>query len=600
MKYKYKIASVMLASTIILGVNGMPKNVYADELDTSDMNTHFNLEMLKSNQIDFLYVIDKEKYKEIINTDTALLSIKERIVIVDSEKISKEDKKKIDEAASFYIVGEPSGEMINLLSKDNFKSTVLGEGRIMSALKMAIENGEDKDLLIANGNSFADSFTALQISKATDKNLILIGNELTEPLKDYFSQNGENKNISFIDGEVKIEDNLKEEILKLSGNDKYQINTEDLIKTGAPKVQLPEKFEDDKKTLIEPPIASQNPLESKESLITDVLLPTTKSFAKEMTIQQIEENEDIIQEEDKVINLELEESTEISELVKTPEVTVIKDDKEAANELVEKFNSVEDDKEIHKITLTHNKPIDSQQALSLQQENKEVFIVQKKPDEKVIKEVMEGKYKDGEARKASLELEGYNYNEVQEVIENMYSEEREAKRLEQERLAAQLAEEQSATQARLAQQNQSKQSSKSYSNSSSTPTTNRVSNESVQASGNVQSFINELTKMQGWEYSQSQRMSYGYADCSSIIVRAMVNAGLTSNASLTTASLVSDSRFHEVSMDQIKVGDILWTQGHTEVYMGGNSTFGAFKPGKSSGYSSGVNRFTRAYRINGF
>jgi len=31
--------------------------------------------------------------------------------------------------------------------------------------------------------------------------------------------------------------------------------------------------------------------------------------------------------------------------------------------------------------------------------------------------------------------------------------------------------------------------------------------------------------------------------------------------------------------------------------MGGNSTFGAFRPGKPAGFGSNISRFTKAYRI---
>ena len=69
---------------------------------------------------------------------------------------------------------------------------------------------------------------------------------------------------------------------------------------------------------------------------------------------------------------------------------------------------------------------------------------------------------------------------------------------------------------------------------------------------------------------------------------------------MTTGSMPSDSRFYQVPMNQIKRGDVLWTSGHMEIYMGGNSTFGAFRPGVATGYASNPSRFVRAYRLKGY
>ena len=94
-------------------------------------------------------------------------------------------------------------------------------------------------------------------------------------------------------------------------------------------------------------------------------------------------------------------------------------------------------------------------------------------------------------------------------------------------------------------------------------------------------------------------MQHGFVDCSSLVGRALANAGLGSSH-MTTGSMPSDSRFYQVPMSQIKRGDVLWNSGHMEIYMGGNSTFGAFRPGVATGYSSNPSRFVRAYRLKGY
>ena len=114
------------------------------------------------------------------------------------------------------------------------------------------------------------------------------------------------------------------------------------------------------------------------------------------------------------------------------------------------------------------------------------------------------------------------------------------------------------------------------------------------------SFLQYVLKQEGTPYSQSLRMSGAYHDCSSLVLRGMRAAGLdTTGANLTTRTIAGDPRFIQISKNQLRVGDILWKQGHMAIYMGGNKTFEAMNPGTPTGYSSGLNRFTRFYRIKG-
>lgn len=119
-------------------------------------------------------------------------------------------------------------------------------------------------------------------------------------------------------------------------------------------------------------------------------------------------------------------------------------------------------------------------------------------------------------------------------------------------------------------------------------------------SGGTNRFLGYVLKQQGTPYSQAKRMSGAYHDCSSLVLRGMRAAGLdTTGANLTTRTIAGDPRFIQISKNQLRVGDILWKQGHMAIYMGGNKTFEAMNPGTPTGYSSGLNRFTRFYRIKG-
>jgi len=261
-----------------------------------------------------------------------------------------------------------------------------------------------------------------------------------------------------------------------------------------------------------------------------------KSYSIDKIKEKGEQRENFLYKKSKIIILEENSSLSSNESIK---------------------QETEKDKENnYYLTLTHANSVD----LETKEEGKEYFLP---ITDSLINNVMEGDYGNGQERINKLENLGYNYEEVQNKIDKM-----------QEERASQAS--------ILAKRNSNsiQRSSLSY-NSSKTEV-----------------FINQALKMKGWGYSQSKRMQVGFADCSSIVVRALIDSGLTNDTSnLTTRSIFSDSRFYEIPMSEIKRGDILWYSGHMEIYMGGNSTFGAFREGKHAGYASNINRFNKAFRI---
>ncbi len=114
------------------------------------------------------------------------------------------------------------------------------------------------------------------------------------------------------------------------------------------------------------------------------------------------------------------------------------------------------------------------------------------------------------------------------------------------------------------------------------------------------SFIEAALTMEGFRYSQARRMSEGYADCSSLVLRAMQKSGVqSSKKNLTSSSISSDSRFYSISKSELEPGDILWRSGHLAIYMGAGKTFEARGSKSRVGYFSMGNRFSRYYRIKG-
>lgn len=131
--------------------------------------------------------------------------------------------------------------------------------------------------------------------------------------------------------------------------------------------------------------------------------------------------------------------------------------------------------------------------------------------------------------------------------------------------------------------------------------TEEASKESTStgASGKRQAFIKAAESFAGWKYSRDYRMSSWAVDCSSLVGRAMVKAGLTTKAFVTTASMVSDNRFEKINKSQIKAGDILWEKGHVGVFLGNNKLIEAANSKQGVVYSKLGNRFTCGYRIRG-
>lgn len=603
---------VALASTIIF--SGGMTNVYADSpvVDISPTDIYNNTpigidnELEKQYKFDFIYVIDKEKYKDIISKNTALFIIKDRLLIVDSKELTAEELDSIKSSKDLYVIGEPENQLKELKEEENFRAELLSENKIEVFIELAHEDGLDKDIIIANGNSIADSLTGIQLSKLKDANLILIEDEIPEVVKEFLKEYGNEKNISFVEGEQVIDDEVKKEVLKLAGNTRYEINTSDFIKSG-----FVSKLGYDSSADVETTESTETSNLEQEDVVrpdTDSLISGLNTKMKDSIVnvanKRSEGEKEIINGTEKVISLNIDNNAdEFSDVITTESVEIVENDKGKVEEIIEKASN-DEEVSAHKLTLVNNTPIDKDKLKELKDVSDNYYIVPMDTDENIIELVMYGKYGNGAERREALLLDGYNYEEVQREIKVIVDKRVEEERQAMEALQIQLAEEQQlptlTTGANLnGSVNGATQNQQSTQSTQSTQVQQIV--PSQQSSGNVESFLNSLTSMQGWVYSQPKRMQVGYADCSSIIIRAMIDAGITSNkANLTTRSIAGDSRFYEIPMSQMKRGDILWTPGHTEVYMGGNSTFGAFKPGKPAGYGSETSRFSKAYRINGF
>lgn len=125
------------------------------------------------------------------------------------------------------------------------------------------------------------------------------------------------------------------------------------------------------------------------------------------------------------------------------------------------------------------------------------------------------------------------------------------------------------------------------------------SSEQSNVKGNAGELIRAAESMIGYNYSQGNRFGTSSADCSSLVSRAMIKAGLTDNKTLTTRSIQSDGRFTKISKGDLKPGDIVWETGHMALFVGDGKLVEASSSRGKVRYSNLGNRFTHGYRVKG-
>lgn len=109
-------------------------------------------------------------------------------------------------------------------------------------------------------------------------------------------------------------------------------------------------------------------------------------------------------------------------------------------------------------------------------------------------------------------------------------------------------------------------------------------------------------------YSQSNRMGKTTYDCSSFVGRNLRDLGFNINPAITTRDITPNSQmmrnlgFQWVPKGQgYQAGDILWKDGHTEIYSGGRNTIGAHstKNGVSEYNKQNLDSFAGGWRYVG-
>jgi hypothetical protein len=514
-KIKNKIVAAL---TILLLMNGTSLTVFADNVNIDQFATEIQ-RLATVEKRNTIYVVENKTYKELLEKDFAIIEDSKHILVLEGEYPNKKELDIIDTAEKFYLVGEFS-ELFEeeIVLKENYAGNMFGFNKYEAAAVLAEENGTDKDIIIANGESLSDSLTASQIGLLEGKNVLLVDERYIPYFTgDYLEAYGLDKEISFVEGELSINQEIKEQILQFTGNEKYILNELGVLKKEVIKeVDSEEVMNEIKESkaaeeVINAKIAN-NVAQEKNSLIV-AAQEASDHFKSELT------------KENKVIQIMQKEEPEITE------------------------------ETVSTVSRELNEPIALKNRLYdfLDRENESLVILLDNEVEEKMPEIVGQTIEEG--------MESY-------MIKVSY-----AKPFSGD--APEGAEVFIAIKPQIVE----------------TP---------MYMQPNIVAFLEEALKMKGWDYSQARRWDTGYADCSSIVIRSMIYAGVTKNTeNMTTRTIHRDNRFYEIPMSEIQVGDILWKEGHMEIYMGGDNTYGAFDYGKLVGYGRDISRFSKAYRISG-
>lgn len=559
------------AAGIIIVTTMNTQMVFADEIDNNSPIKTTEIQV-KNDSLNSkkLYVMEKDLYREIIKQDTPIIKTKNNVFTVDSSQLTKTDLEIIKSAGEFYVFGDFDNGIEDLKSLDNYKGQLGNADRIKVALDLAKLTPE-KDILVVNSESPTDYFIATQLSEIEDRIVLLVGETLEDETSAFLKEHGKDKTIMFLEGAVEIQEDLKKEILQISGSDKYELDKSALIKET-------KKAKEDQSVPVTPKTQISTSIQLDNNEVTNSMVaPELKSVSKEIIEKTKIDNDELLADKAKVVEVEVKEETTVKEVVKQDESLLILD-----NEKI-----IENESEGLTLNLTYANPV----ALDVKvPENKEEFVTSKETTQEVIDRVLEGEFGTGEQRKQELTEAGYQYEEIQNKINELFAPVEPA-------LSVLTTESGEQTYSGSVEQ------IVTYENTESTQVASYEQAQVVAPSNgpNIEAFLNEAVAMSGWEYSQSRRWDYGFADCSSIVVRALINSGQTSDHSnLTTFSIHSDPRFYQVPFESMQRGDVLVTDGHMEIYMGNGQTFGAFQEGWLSGFAGNPYRFNMAYRLSGY
>lgn len=417
-----KMSRAIIAAVGVIMLSTNTTTVFADNISPQSQ-TLMSIETVDQENPKTLYIIEKELYMEILKKDTAIIENKNNLLVIDSQNLTEEEFKTIQSSKIFHIFGElQKSELIEL---ENYGEQLYAEDKYETALKLANED-TDKNIIIVNGESVVDYFIATQLSDIENRNILLINDEISEEVKEYLENYGNDKNIMFIEGETEFSDETKKNIMKISGGEKYELDKSQLIK-------LVNKEKQDKDKTVEALLnISQNKvIKKKDEKIAknnkenEIITEKIKETSKEIIKKTKEDTDELLYNKGKIITIEdNSENLENEKVEENKEVKIVEILKEKENNTSVKILSnkdIEEKEEGYSLKLTYANPINIYSEVS---EDKEEFIVPKETTDEIVKSVMNGDYGNGSVREQRLTREGYNYREIQEKIDELEAEAR--------------------------------------------------------------------------------------------------------------------------------------------------------------------------------
>lgn len=410
----------------------------------------------------------------------------------DPANLSDEAETMLNAASSLHLLGGQERVPEAIEQYQGYKNRFSGDDRYATAVSVAKELGVSRNLLIINGDTYADAISATPIAAKEDRNILMVSKDVVpQATKEYLENFGRGKDVLFVGGEEALSTSVKEEIAAITGLSASEIEKRTIA------------GEDRYQTSIH--------LSSRFGHTGQVMIANGHDYVGAL------------------------QASSLSDRLDAPLLLVSNDNVE---EILDAASTTGSLSEVYAFADESNFDVSGYVAFTAKSQaiaSEEVFFL----------------------------------NENQEPIQLTVTTSSAEELVEEEAPAPEVEAPAPEVEA---------------------PVVNPV-----------ESFVNAAIQMEGWAYSQSLRMSDGYADCSSLVLKALINSGLVEDrwSNLTSESIWGDGRFYQVSMNDMQRGDVLYQWGHLAIYMGDGLIFEASDYGVPAGFRNYRSGFSAAFRING-
>ena len=216
------IGSVILSSiTTTLADN----NLEAISINNSNLSaTAYQVATVFNKVSDNVYILSSDEIVDGIPGGVLSGEKNGSIVFVENGKLSSESQLIIKRAKNVYAIGGKEIIPDSILSGiSNFKGRISGNDRYETAVEIAKYETGSRNIIITNGQAYADSLAATSYAVKNDLNILLVNtNSVPEATAKYLKDN-KNAEIYFVGGNASVSENVKKEIYEITGKDTSKI-----------------------------------------------------------------------------------------------------------------------------------------------------------------------------------------------------------------------------------------------------------------------------------------------------------------------------------------------------------------------------------------